>query len=92
MAQEFPVWEESLEELLTKRAIKFRSRFPYSQEQMDCALAILIRPLRIDQAVFFSNLSSQPASWDRRQIKELRVGTPFSPKKSIGHRVVPHPP
>jgi hypothetical protein len=84
VAQEFPVREESLRELLIKRAIKFRSRFPYSQAQMDGVQAIMIRPVRIDQAVFFFNLSSQPSSRDRRQIEELRVGTLFSPKKSIG--------
>ena len=42
VAQEFPVWEEPLKKLLIKRAIKFRSRFPYSQRQMDGGKVILI--------------------------------------------------
>jgi hypothetical protein len=84
VAQEFPLRKEPLGELLIKRAIKFRSRFPYSQAQMDGVQPIMIRPVRMDQAAFFFNLSSQPFSRDRRQIEELRVGTLFSPKKSIG--------
>ena len=55
VAQEFPLREEPLRELLIKRAIKFRSRFPYSQAQMDGVQAIMIRPVRIDQAAFFLN-------------------------------------
>ena len=84
MAQESPVREEPLGELLIKKSHQIPQPLSPLPGPMDGAQDIMIRRVRIDQAVSFLNLSSQPSSRHKRQIEELRGVTFFRPKKSTG--------
>jgi hypothetical protein len=84
VAREFPVREEPLRELLLKKSHQIPQPLSPLPGPMDGVQDIMIRRVRIDQVVFFLNLSSQPSSRHKCQIEELRGVTFFRPKKSTG--------